>query len=292
MQYQVQVNDNSILALSNNSYLSNTATQNDGDTDFVGISNMTLNILCPNIVQSSDDNITLLSAPITENLYYSDNGNYILYTGETEQVSTSIVPVLTGPDENVTDVSVTDSWKIFNDTDSTNILSASHVIYDFGVQTEITRLAIKADGGSFQIEGSNDGTNYAVISVLSNAEELQAILDGTILNIESPGLFQYYKILSTGNALVTSVKYFKSFGDKLLMGNISSVFNIDIVTTINSNIIDIKSIVLENTGSSKSDVVVLYEDVPIVGRMFTTRFNMKKDFEFVGYTASVYKVLL
>lgn len=289
MKYEVQINQDNILALSDESYLENTLTQESDQTNFAGISDINLYMKYPNFILSSNDTETILKYPLNDNIYIKSGNDYVKYEGGTESVSTSLVPVLTADSDKVSGIE--NAWKVFNNDASNLTLNTDDLItYNFSDSVIISRFIIKGTG-SFKIEGSVDNTNFTVLSQVSSDTEKQSVLDGTMLNIEASGNYQYYKITALENSTMDYLKYFDNAGDKLLTGNLSEAYIINTKLFFNTEPAVIDTIQIVNNGSDKVDCHIRYKDFILNISTLTTRFELTMLSEFIEYSSNVYRKL-
>lgn len=291
MKYLMTDTSNGLKASEYKSYVENILTQDSGQTNFAGIAAIKLNIIYSNIFYSGTDKSTVLSAPVDDIncLYYIDDKNKIIkYTGTLSKVRLSQVPVLTKTTPDVIS-DISDAWKVFDNDISTSVTikNSQKIVYKFDSAIKIYRLSIKGTG-TFIIEGSSDNINYATISVLNTTEAISDIENEKMIYINSPGVFNYYRITASTDGTIQRLKYFLLSGD-IIVGKYTKIFYLKSYLFLNSVTPDILNTEFVLRGDGKIDGYFRYDDVGISNRILNTKIVFNKNDELIEYRANVYR---
>lgn len=314
-----------LLALTNTgTAIAEVINQDAGDTDFESIREARAVWNLANISDISSSADTLVSkVPITagDRLFLvKDNGSIFDFTaGAVTKSTIGMQPNMTSntvPSGVVLGTGIqtaADAYKAFDGNSATYVQSnyntAVAMQYQFANNERkyVDQVYLKmfnASGSSttqIKILGSNDGINWVTISNYIGYSNT-TLQNGTVINIQSPGEFSYYK-LYTPNCnymLFQEISFLINTGDSIntsaiTQGEIPSrVFKFEDKIKFNGNVALEKDIYYEyGTAGSKLFAFPIYHDVILMGRTLETTV----EFSAVGnelkeITGQIYKALV
>lgn len=315
--FNVSTANNTLLATAHTAHAeSNIINQDATDTDFESIRQARVKWLLADVIDAgqSGTDFAVVNAPVVDGdriFVRKSDGTIADTTAIVDE--TSITPAHPFMDSNTTPSGVCNAsdnssaaWYAFdNDESTTNTVGVYYngwVSYQFenNTPTLINQFKLKTDyyDGSYRLEGSLDGTNWATIGEYGPLDAK----NGVILDVQSPGEFSHYRII---NLRYNTWVYFSTFwllsndGRKIDTTNATqgeipqNVFRFTDTVSFNSTIATEQDIYYEyGTSGSKLYALSLYNNVQLAGRQVTTRVDFGTNGnEVTEITGQLYKVV-
>jgi len=279
-----------------NGKASNILTQDENDTDFQSLRNISVKFQYNNASISTSSGIFKSLCPLHIGDKINANGVDIILDNVTLSQD-SFVPTLTSNTSsgvvsgNLGSVDSSELYKLFDLSTSANLSSDiqnAYINYHFDNAIQVDRIFLELDSFDVMttIEGSVDGTNYTTI--------FSDIITDKEIIIPLPGTFNDYKITILDSKIWKNIQILDNSGDYSDISNSLSVIPDKVFI---ENIIKINGVLLIGDTTFTYDdinkvfnVDTTYNDVIVTGRTLETLIYFKYLSAMTYFTSKVFKL--